>query len=322
MSNAALDPTKVSFITIDDNHAGQRLDNFLLGALKGAPKSLIYRIIRKGEVRINKGRAKADSRLELDDVVRIPPIKLPEKKETPAISGQQLNIIEQAIIYEDAGLLAVNKPAGLAVHGGSGISLGLIESLRQMRPSHSFLELVHRLDRDTSGLVLVAKKRSVLTALQRMLANKQGIRKTYWALVHGHWPLETTYVDLPLKKIEPENAERIVLVANDGKESLTRTKLLVQGAHYSLVEAEPITGRTHQIRVHCQSQGLAIAGDEKYRDKVQIKIDEQHQIKRLMLHAYQLGFRHPQTGEQLLLTAPLGNEFARVLKNEGCYVEI
>lgn len=322
MSNQSFDPTKVSWVTITDANDGQRIDNFLLTLLKGAPKTLVYRIIRKGEVRINKGRVKADSRVQTGDVVRVPPIRLPEKAavpEAPKAARQQLQL---AIVYEDKGLLAINKPEGLAVHGGSGVSLGLIETLRQARPDHSYLELVHRLDRDTSGIILVAKKRSVLTALQRMLANQRGVTKHYLAMVHGHWPAEVKDIHAPLKKVEREGKERIVLVSNDGKASHTRTQLLATGQHYSLVRAEPITGRTHQIRVHCQAQGAAIAGDARYCDKVQQEIDQRHKVERLMLHAYQLAFRHPETGESLLLSAPLSNEFSQTLKNEGCYAQL
>lgn len=321
MSNHILDTSKVSLLTITPANDGQRIDNFLLTLLKGAPKTLVYRIIRKGEVRVNKGRVKADSRIHTGDVVRVPPIRLPEKGETPNVSNALQQRLEQAIVYEDQGLLAINKPHGLAVHGGSGVSLGLIEALRQIRPDHGFMELVHRLDRDTSGIILVAKKRSVLTALQRMLVNKQGITKHYLALVHGSWPASVQNIHAPLKKVERQSGERIVLVDDEGKESHTRTLLLATGKHYSLVRAEPVTGRTHQIRVHCQYQGMAIAGDEKYCDKVLQGIDKQHNIKRLMLHAYQLAFRHPETGESLLLSAPLDDEFMQTIEREGCHAE-
>ena len=177
MTNNIIDPTKVSFVTVTESNDGQRIDNFLLSLLKGVPRTLVYRIVRKGEVRVNKGRVKADSRIHIGDVVRIPPIRLPEQGELPDVSSALERLLNEAIVYEDDGLLAVNKPHGLAVHGGSGISLGLIEALRKMRPDHAFLELVHRLDRDTSGIILVAKKRSVLTALQRMLVAQKGIRK-------------------------------------------------------------------------------------------------------------------------------------------------
>lgn len=309
-------------LTVDAGHDGQRLDNFLLSCLKGAPKTLIYRIIRKGEVRINKGRCKPDSRLQSGDQIRIPPIRLAQASETISVSKGLQSHLEQAIVYEDDGLLAINKPHGLAVHGGSGINLGLIEALRKIRPDHSFMELVHRLDRDTSGIILVAKKRSVLVGLQKMLVNKAGIRKTYLALVHGKWPASIKEVKAPLKKFERQSGERIVMVDADGRESHTRYELLASGSHYSLVEAEPVTGRTHQIRVHCQFQGFSIAGDEKYCPKIEQDIDKHNAIKRLCLHAYRLSFRHPESGKQLHLTAPFDAEFQSTLERVGCHASL
>ena len=320
MSNQDLDPTRVSLVTVTADNDGQRIDNFLQTTLKGIPKSLIYRIIRKGEVRVNKKRIKADGRVTDGDLVRIPPLRLPEKNETPAVSRGLQALLESAILYEDSGLLAINKPHGLAVHGGSGVSLGMIEALRKMRPDHSFLELVHRLDRDTSGIILVAKKRSVLTGLQRMLVNKSGISKRYLALVHGHWPASVTDVNAPLRKFERQSGERMVMVDSEGKVSHTRTRLITAGPHYSLIEAEPVTGRTHQIRVHCQYQGFSIAGDEKYCDKAQQAIDKKAGIRRLFLHAWQLSFRHPESGEQLTLTAVPDTEFTHTLDKVGCHV--
>jgi 23S rRNA pseudouridine955/2504/2580 synthase len=267
---------------------------------------------------VNKGRVKADSRLQSGDIVRIPPVRVPDKNETPDVSPALNGLLDSAIVYEDAGLLAVNKPHGLAVHGGSGVSLGMIEALRKMRPDHTFLELVHRLDRDTSGIILVAKKRSVLTALQRMLANKSGIKKRYLALVHGAWPVGVSDVKLPLLRTERKSGERIVLVDDEGKVSHTRYSLLAAGSHYSLVEAEPVTGRTHQIRVHCQSQGCTIAGDEKYGDKSEQDIDRQRGVRRLCLHAHQLAFRHPSTGEEICLNAEPGEELRHLFKKVGC----
>lgn len=322
MANSSLDTSKVSFVTVTANNDGQRLDNFLLATLKGVPKALVYRIVRKGEVRINKGRAKADTRVHEGDVVRIPPIRLPEANEAPPVSCGLQHHLDGAILYEDDGLIAVNKPHGLAVHGGSGVSLGLIEALRQMRPDHSFLELVHRLDRDTSGIILVAKKRSVLLGLQRMLVNKSGIRKRYIALVHGRWPASITMIEAPLKKFERQSGERMVQVDAEGKASQTRVQLLAAGSHYSLIEAEPITGRTHQIRVHCQYQGYPIAGDEKYCDKVLAGIDKQHNVKRLYLHAYQLTFRHPESGAKLNLIAPLDADFVQGINEVGCHAKL
>jgi len=318
MSNQQPDQTKVTLVEITEDNHGQRVDNFLLTALKGVPRTLVYRIIRKGEVRVNKGRVKADSRLQSGDIIRIPPVRVPDKNETPDVSPALNGLLDSAIVYEDAGLLAVNKPHGLAVHGGSGVSLGMIEALRKMRPDHTFLELVHRLDRDTSGIILVAKKRSVLTALQRMLANKSGIKKRYLALVHGAWPEGVTDVKLPLLRTERKSGERIVLVDDEGKASHTRYSLLASGSHYSLVEAEPVTGRTHQIRVHCQSQGCTIAGDEKYGDKSEQDIDRQRGVRRLCLHAHQLAFRHPSTGEELCLNAEPGEELRHLFKKVGC----
>lgn len=322
MSSYEIDTSKVSLLCVTADNDGQRLDNFLISLLKGVPKTLVYRIVRKGEVRVNKGRAKADTRLQEGDMVRVPPLRLAEKQETSDISAGFKSHLESAILYEDDGLIAVNKPVGLAVHGGSGISLGLIEALRKLRPDHSFLELVHRLDRDTSGIILVAKKRTVLLGLQRMLVNKNGISKRYLALVHGKWPASIIEVDAPLKKFERQSGERMVMVDNEGKSSLTRTKLLGAGAHYSLIEAEPITGRTHQIRVHCQFQGYSIAGDEKYTDKVQQSIDKQQGIKRLCLHAHRLSFRHPESGEALNLMAPLDEELLGLLEQAGIHVKI
>ena len=322
MSDHEIDTGKVSFLSITEANAGQRVDNFLLSVLKGVPKTLVYRIIRKGEVRVNKGRVKADSRLNEGDLVRVPPLRLPEKDEEPPVSAALSNHLVDAIIYEDAGVLAVNKPHGLAVHGGSGVSLGLIEALRQMRPDHSFLELVHRLDRDTSGIILVAKKRSVLTALQKMLANKAGISKRYLALVHGSWPASVIDVKEPLLRVERQSGERMVIVSEEGKASHTRMKLLAVGPKHSLIQAEPVTGRTHQIRVHCQWQGHPIVADEKYCDKLQQDIDRRAGYRRLCLHAYQLTFRHPTTGEVLNLKAQPDAEFVAMLAKAGCRVEL
>lgn len=318
MSNPQIDPTRVSLVTVTADNDGQRIDNFLVSTLKGVPKSLIYRIIRKGEVRVNKKRVKADGRVSNGDEVRIPPLRLPEKNETPSVSPALQQLLTDAIIYEDSGLIAVNKPHGLAVHGGSGVSLGMIEALRKMRPDHSFMELVHRLDRDTSGIILVAKKRSVLTGLQRMLVNKSGISKRYLAMVHGHWPASVKEVQAPLRKFERQSGERMVMVDADGKPSHTRTALMATGPHYSLIEAEPVTGRTHQIRVHCQFQGYTIAGDEKYCDKIQQDIDKAQGVRRLFLHAWQLSFRHPDSGEKMQLTAEPDEEFIQMLRKAGC----
>ena len=321
MPKPQLDPAKVNFIDVDEGNDGQRLDNFLLSLLKGAPKTLVYRIIRKGEVRINKGRAKADSRLKKGDRVRVPPVRLPEANEVPDVSPALHKILKDSVLYEDDALLAVNKPHGLAVHGGSGVSLGLIEALRKVRPDHNFLELVHRLDRDTSGVILIAKKRKALTALQQMLVDKRGISKKYLALVHGHWDLTVSDIRLPLLRTERQSGERIVVVSEEGKSCHTRTRLLAEGKRYSLVEAEPVTGRTHQIRVHCLAQGAAIAGDEKYSDRTEKQQDKDEGIRRLCLHAWRLSFRHPISGERLSIEAKPDGEFKSIVRKVGCNLE-
>ena len=309
-----LDFSRVNIVEIDADNDQQRLDNFLLSTLKGAPKSLIYRIIRKGEVRINKKRARPDSRIVSGDLVRIPPVRLAEKTDIPDVSPALAGILKSAIVFEDDSLIVVNKPHGIAVHGGSGVSLGLIEALRKMRPEHSFLELVHRLDRDTSGLLLVAKKRRALTTLQRLLADKKGIDKQYLALVHGCWDPAIKQVDLPLLRTERQSGERIVVVSEQGKASCTRFKRLASGRGYSLVKAQPVTGRTHQIRVHSLSQGHVIAGDQKYSDRVCAQLDKTHSLRRLFLHAFQLKFRHPESGEAMAFMAPLDSEWQQALQ--------
>lgn len=322
MSRPQIDATKVSMVTIDDGNDGQRIDNFLLYMLKGVPRTLVYRIIRKGEVRVNKGRVKADTRINTGDVVRIPPVRLPDATEVPDVSPALQGILDGAILYEDDGLIAVNKPHGLAVHGGSGVSLGLIEALRKMRPDHEFLELVHRLDRDTSGVILVAKKRKVLTALQKMLVDKKGIRKRYLALVHGCWNKTTTDVRLPLLRTERKSGERIVVVSEEGKTCHTKTRLLSSVGRYSLIEAEPVTGRTHQIRVHALSQGSVIAGDEKYSDRIEILADKEAGIRRLCLHAWRLSFTNPLNGEKLHLEASPDKELRKIFRDTGCEVDL
>lgn len=318
MAKQNINPAQVNLLVVGEENEGQRLDNFLLALLKGAPKTLVYRIIRKGEVRINKKRAKADSRLQKGDQVRVPPVRLPEANETPDVSPKLQRILNDSILFEDEALLAINKPHGLAVHGGSGVSLGMIEALRKMRPDHSFLELVHRLDRDTSGVILVAKKRKALTVLQKMLVDKKGISKKYLALVHGHWNAAVTDIRLPLLRTERKSGERIVVVSDEGKSCHTRTRLLESGRQYALIEAEPVTGRTHQIRVHCLSQGNTIAGDEKYSDRTEAEQDKTTGIRRLCLHAWKLGFAHPLTGERVRLIAPPDAELKAAYKSVDC----
>jgi 23S rRNA pseudouridine955/2504/2580 synthase len=297
-------PTKVQFLEISDGNEGQRIDNFLLAKLKGVPKTLIYKILRKGEVRVNKKRIKPEYKLQIGDLVRVPPVRVAERK-TPARIGEKLlEELEAAILYEDDDLIVVNKPSGIAVHGGSGISLGLIECFRQMRPRSNFLELVHRLDRDTSGCILLAKKRSALKLMHESL-QKSTITKIYHALVVGSWSERTKRVDAPLRKNELKSGERIVKVAADGKKSLTEYKVLERyGKEATLVEARPITGRTHQIRVHCQFSGHSIVGDQKYGTDQDNAAMKSKGFNRLMLHAAELRFPLPSGGRKVVV-APL-----------------
>lgn len=279
---------QVQIIEVSDGYSGQRIDNFLLTRLKGTPKSLVYRILRKGEVRVNKGRVKPEYRLNTGDLVRIPPLRLPDRPGPPPVAANLLKQLEAAIVYEDSALLVINKPAGLAVHGGSGLSFGLIEALRQLRPLCQELELVHRLDRDTSGLLMLAKKRSMLRKLHAAL-REDTVDKGYMALVAGHWPASRKQVNAHLLRSNLRSGERMVEVNPAGKESLTRFKVLQRFGHdATLIEARPITGRTHQIRVHCQYAGHAIAGDSKYGDDEFSDSIRALGSKRLFLHAYYL----------------------------------
>ena len=296
--------TSVRFVTIADDQAGQRIDNFLRTQLKGVPKSMIYRILRKGEVRANKKRIKPEYKIMAGDLIRIPPVRVAERAAAPAVSEGLQTHLENAILYEDNDLMVINKPSGLAVHGGSGVSLGLIEALRQMRPQAKFLELVHRLDRDTSGCIMVAKKRSALKFLHQALQGSR-ITKIYHALVCGHWSSGSRRVEAPLRKNELKSGERVVKVQADGKAALTEFKVLNRYARRAtLVEARPITGRTHQIRVHTQFEGHPIIGDDKYG------IDDINQqmktlgLKRLFLHAAELRFPLP-SGWRKVIQAPL-----------------
>jgi len=303
-----LDHSKVCTVAISVDEAGQRVDNFLIARLKGVPKSLIYRIIRKGEVRVNKGRVKPERKLADGDVVRIPPVRVASRKAPPPSLRLQ-EILKAAVLYEDNELIVVNKPSGIAVHGGSGVNLGLIEALRQMYPQSKFLELVHRLDRDTSGCVMVAKKRRMLVHLQDLLRNDHGIDKRYLALVKGQWEKNCILVEAPLLKNELLSGERMVKVSADGKPSRTSFKLLENFENVSLVEAVPLTGRTHQIRVHALHRKHPLVGDEKYGDKTLNKTMKAVGVKRLFLHAHFLGIPHPD-GHIIEVSAPLPEDLA------------
>jgi len=296
---------KVRFLDVTEDQDGQRIDNFLRTALKGVPKSMIYRIVRKGEVRVNKGRVKPDTKLRSGDLVRIPPVRTAQQGDPVSVSKELLARLEDSVLYESDALLVINKPSGLAVHGGSGIHLGLIEALRQMRPSLSFLELVHRLDRDTSGCIMVAKKRSMLRHLHEALRQGTGVSKTYHALVVGRWDASAQKIDAPLRKNELSSGERVVKVLEDGKASITLFKVLRRFANVAtLVEAKPITGRTHQIRVHAQFAGHPIIGDDKYGVETVNSDMRKQGVKRLFLHAASLSVTLAD-GEKLFFKAPL-----------------
>ncbi|SKA10503.1 ribosomal large subunit pseudouridine synthase C [Oceanospirillum multiglobuliferum] len=304
----------VRFVTINANHEGQRIDNFLITFLKGAPKSLIYRIIRKGEIRVNKKRVKAVYRLCIGDEVRVPPIRLAEKAEEIPVSANFAQVLESCVLRETEDWLVLNKPQGLSVHAGSGVQQGLIEALRQIRPEEAFLELVHRLDKDTSGCILIAKNRLSLNQLQDSLKKKQ-FSKRYHALVGGRWPARTEQVNQPLKKIGIGNAERVVKVDEaEGKASLTRFKVLERFKGCTLMEAEPVTGRTHQIRVHAQWAGHPLIGDVKYGDEAADAGFRQLGFKRLFLHAASLGFPDPVTGEQVTVKAPYDSALSEIMQ--------
>lgn len=312
--NESTTTTKVQLVEIDADREGQRLDNFLISQLKGVPKSAIYRIVRKGEVRVNKGRIKVDYRLKDGDIVRIPPVRLAAVT-APAHAGQKLTeLLKNSILFENKGLLIINKPSGLAVHGGSGINLGMIEALRQIRPDDHYLELVHRLDRDTSGCIMVAKKRSMLRHLHKELREGR-IQKTYHALVAGQWSPRCQEVNAPLRKNELSSGERIVKVDPEGKPSKTKFKLLQQFQGCSLVEAQPVTGRTHQIRVHAQCQGHGLVGDTKYGDDELNKRMKVFGLNRLFLHAASLTLCLPDDEQPMTVSAPLEESLEKGLSH-------
>jgi 23S rRNA pseudouridine955/2504/2580 synthase len=299
-------------ITVDEGSAGQRLDNFLLRELKGVPKTHVYRVIRSGEVRVNSGRAGADTRLAQGDEVRVPPVRMADAP-PPAPAR------EFPLIFEDDHLVAIDKPAGVAVHGGSGVAFGVIEQLRRARPQAKFLELVHRLDKETSGLLLLAKKRSALTTLQDQLRSR-GMGKTYAALVFGDWPANRKVIDLALHKTLNVQGEREVRVVGgdhaDGRRSVSLVAVRQRFAGYSLLDVTIKTGRTHQIRVHLTHEGHPIVGDPKYGDFARNRELARGplQFTRMFLHARSLAFDHPASGERVQLEAPLPTDCARLLE--------
>ena len=330
--NPAPTAPEVKSVTVDEDSAGQRLDNFLMRHLKGVPKTHIYRIIRSGEVRINKGRVSADTRIETGDVVRLPPVRVSEraadKAQAMASGGVPAPARDFPVLFEDECFIAINKPAGVAVHGGSGVTFGVIEQLRMARPSATFLELVHRLDRETSGILLVAKKRSSLKNLQDQFRERE-TGKTYLALVVGQWPANKKVLDKSLHKyLLPNGERRVKVVARDDPDAMPSLTLVKVRAHsatstgatepgYSLLEVTIKTGRTHQIRVHLASEGMPIAGDDKYGDfdlnKALVKADQVVALKRMFLHAWRFQCRHPTTGKKVELQCELPYDLSQFL---------
>ena len=314
---SAAPPLAVTRVTVDEGSEGQRLDNFLIKLLKGVPKTHVYRVIRSGEVRVNKGRAQADTRLALGDEVRVPPVRVADRSDEPPAPPREF-----PVVFEDEHLLVIDKPAGVAVHGGSGVSFGVIEQLRQARPTAKFLELIHRLDKETSGLLMIAKKRSALLALQEQFRQRE-TGKTYAALVWGTWPATKKVIDTPLHKFLTAEGERRVRAVDennaDGRRSITLVKVVSVFQQFSLLDVTIKTGRTHQIRVHLLSQGHAIAGDEKYGDELvnqaltKGKAVPAIKFKRMFLHARRLRFEHPASAETIELYAPLPPECLQLL---------
>jgi len=313
IANNSTSPPRVRQIEIHEDNEGQRIDNFLVTRLKGVPKSRIYRILRKGEVRVNKGRIKPAYRLKKGDVVRIPPIRTggqgsSQEQWLPALA----NRLQKAILYDDPSLLVLNKPSGIAVHGGSGVSQGLIETLRAAQPETRFLELVHRLDRDTSGCLIIARKRSTLRVLHELFRS-DGVDKRYWALVEGRWQGGKRRVEAPLRKNQLASGERIVRVDPQGKNAVTLFKPLCHYPQATLVEAKLITGRTHQVRVHAAHIGHPIAGDEKYGSTAFNKLMRTQGLSRLFLHAHSLNFQLSADATPIQVNAPLQDELQTLL---------
>jgi 23S rRNA pseudouridine955/2504/2580 synthase len=305
---------QVQRLLVDEGSEGQRLDNFLIRVLKGVPKTHVYRVIRSGEVRINKGRAAADTRLVLGDEVRVPPVRMAEPKAEGSVPPREFNLL-----FEDDHLLAIDKPAGVAVHGGSGVSFGVIEQLRRARPTAKFLELVHRLDKETSGVLLLAKKRSALIHVQDQF-RERGTLKIYAALVNGVWPASKKVIDVALLKTQDAQGERHVRAVNadntDARRSITLVRVARKFAHHTLLDVTLKTGRTHQIRVHLAHEGHTIVGDPKYGDFAanRVMARGERRFARMFLHARHLAFDHPVGGERIALDAPLPIECVQLLE--------
>ncbi len=299
----------VTWLEVGEESAAQRIDNFLFRRLKGVPKSHVYRVLRSGEVRVNSGRVKPEYRLQAGDRIRVPPIRVAEKPKSTA------RPLELPIVYEDEALLVVDKPSGLAVHGGSGLSFGAIEALRAARPHAKFLELVHRLDRDTSGLLMIAKKRSALVELHRMLRDGE-VRKIYLALAKGRWEGKSRELRDSLHKHVNAQGERRVSVREDGQAAVTRVKPVKTSDAFSMLELQLLTGRTHQIRVHLAHAGHPVLGDDKYGDFPLNHALAKEGVKRLFLHAHKLSLRHPLSGEPLSFESRLPEDMGAFVKKQ------
>ena len=307
------DPKKAKFVEVDAEYSGQRIDNFLLARLRSVPKSLIYKVLRTGQVRVNKGRIKPAYRLEAGDIIRIPPIKLDQNKPTATPGRAILERVERSIIHEDSELIVLNKPSGIAVHGGSGLSFGIIEAMRQIRPELKTLELVHRLDRDTSGCLLLTKKRSALRQLHELIRNSE-MKKYYLALCQGKWRGNSQIIDVPLKKNTLKSGERLVRVDSEGKEAKSRFSCKQRFKMATLMDVEIFTGRTHQIRVHAAHAGHPLAGDDKYGDKSFNQEMKKRGLKRLFLHAAKLSFSWEKSKSgRFEIQAPLDDTLEDIL---------
>ena len=308
------DKSAVQLLEVSEHQQQQRLDNFLVARLKGVPKTLIYRIIRKGEVRVNGKRAKPDQKLETGDKVRVPPLRLPSAKELQQPGAQLQALLKQAVLFEDDAVLVLNKPAGLSVHGGTGVKLGLIEALRAMYPELPGLELVHRLDKGTSGCILLAKTGRARKGLTEAF-REHHVLKVYHAIVAGEWPKQVKIVDVSLQRQAERGGERRVEIDEDGKEARTDFRIVQRFGMATLVEAKPLTGRTHQIRVHAAWVGCPLAGDDKYNNKHSNAAFAKLGIKRLCLHAAEVRFPHPVSGKTVQIKADYDAGFSQALKS-------
>ncbi len=313
MNSNTTQKSNVSFIEVSAAQVNQRLDNFLLKTLKNVPKTRIYRIIRKGEVRVNKKRCKPDYKLVIGDLIRVPPVRIEQQHDPKTyIAPSLIENIEKAVLFENKHLMVIDKPAGLAVHSGSGISFGVIDIMRRIRPETE-IELVHRLDRDTSGCLLLAKHRQSLLEMQGRLQDNS-LKKNYLAVVKGHWPEHKTEISHSLKKITLANGERRVRVDPAGQKALTRITRVIVGEGFSQLSIQLLTGRTHQIRVHCQAEGHEIAGDTKYGDVNFNKEMRRHGIKRLMLHASRLELPQTEFSPEIVINAASPDLFDRQIR--------